>query len=101
MPQTSQRNKMNDTPSGSTNASSNKPSHVVRYGGVKAVVWQNQTSNGPMYNVTVARTYRDGEEWKESSSFGSDELLTLAKALNDAHSWIFEQRARDKQEHSD
>ena len=95
MPQSSQRNRMNSTPAGST-STTNKPSHVVRYGAVKAVVWQNQTSNGPMYNVTVARTYRDGEEWKESSSFGADELLTLAKALNEAHTWIFAQRARDR-----
>ena len=94
MPQQLTRNKMNSTPA--SNTASNKPSHVVRYGGIKAVVWQNQTSNGPMYNVTVARTYRDGEEWKESSSFGADELLTLAKALNEAHTWIFAQRARDR-----
>src|SRR5262245_54039721 len=95
MPQQQARNKMN-TPA--SNSASNKPSHVVRYGGVKAVVWQNPTSNGPTFNVTVARTYRDGEEWKESSSFGADELLTLAKALNEAHTWIFEQRARNREQ---
>jgi hypothetical protein len=96
MPQQNTRNKMNSTPA--STGSSNKPSHVVRYGGIKAVIWQNQTSNGPMYNVTVARTYKDGEEWKESSSFGADELLTLAKALNEAHTWIFEQRARNREQ---
>jgi len=45
-----------------------------------------------MHNVTAARLYKEGENWKESAGFGQDELLTLAKALNDAHTWIHAQR---------
>ena len=71
----------------------NKPAHEIRYGSIKAVVWKNQTANGPMFNVTVARLYKDGNDWKESSSFGTDDLLVLGKALDDAHSWIFTQKA--------
>lgn len=78
----------------STNSSAAKsrPVQVVRFGSIKAAVWLNQTSAGPMYNVTVSRSYKDGDEWKESSSFGMDDLLPLAKALDDAHSWIHEAR---------
>ncbi|MFO0855941.1 MAG: hypothetical protein U0640_01140 [Phycisphaerales bacterium] len=72
----------------------NKPVFVSRFGAIKAVVWLNQTSVGPIHNVTVARSYKDGEDWKESGSFGTDDLLTLAKALNAAHTWICEQRQR-------
>lgn len=43
--------------------------------------------------VIAARILRDGEEWKDSSSFSANELLTLAKALSEAHTWIFQQRA--------
>lgn len=74
----------------------NRPVHEVRYGSVKAVIWKNKTSNGHMMNVTVARIYKDGNEWKESSSFGADELPTLAKALNDAHTWIQSQKAEQR-----
>ena len=88
MPQQQTRSRMNTTP--------NKPVQVVRYGGIKAAIWRNDTSNGHMYNVTVARTYKDGDEWKESGSFGADDLLTLAKALNEAHTIIFAERARDR-----
>jgi hypothetical protein len=42
----------------------------------------------PMYNVTVSRSYKDGDTWKDSASFGPDDLLVLAKAANDAHSYI-------------
>jgi hypothetical protein len=46
-----------------------------------------------MYNVTIVRSYKDGEEWRESQSFGYDDLMNVAKLLYDAHSWISVQRA--------
>lgn len=70
-----------------------RPVHVVRFGRIKAVVWLNQTTAGPIHNVTVSRSYKKGEEWHETSSFGYEDLLTLAKAVNGAHSWIHGKRA--------
>ncbi|MFO0838337.1 MAG: hypothetical protein U1D55_07385 [Phycisphaerae bacterium] len=72
-----------------------RPVHEVRYGSIKAVIWQNATNNGPMHNVTVARIYKDGDEWKEASGFGADDLLVLAKAVTDAFAWIHAQRAKN------
>jgi hypothetical protein len=83
----------NGTPS--TPAVKNRPVHVVRFGSIKAAVWRNQTSSGPVHNVTVSRSYKDGEQWKESSSFGFDDLLSLAKCLDLAHSWIHEAREEE------
>src|SRR5262245_34954943 len=84
----------NPPPAAQTEAPRNsRPVHVVRFGSVKAAVWLNETANGPIHNVTLSRSYKDGEEWRESGSFGADDLLTAAKALNQAHTWIFEQRA--------
>ncbi|MCC6426036.1 MAG: hypothetical protein WAZ94_07305 [Phycisphaerales bacterium] len=74
----------------------NKPVHVVRYGSIKAAVWLNQTSAGPMHNVTISRTYKDGDDWKESGSFGADDLLSASKALDAAHTWIFAERERSR-----
>lgn len=70
----------------------NRPVKVIRYGAIKAAVWLNQTSAGPIHNVSVSRSYKDGDTWKESTSFGFDDLLVLAKALTEAHTWIHEQR---------
>jgi hypothetical protein len=74
--------------SNATKAQANRPVHEVRFGAVKAVIWCNQTANGPMHNVTVARVYKDGDEWKQATSFGADDLLPLSKALDMAHTWI-------------
>ena len=67
-----------------------KPVHEVRLGSLKAAIWQNKTDNGTRFNVTVARIYKDGEQWKSTDSFGRDDLLPLAKVIDQAHSWIFE-----------
>jgi hypothetical protein len=73
----------------------NRPAHSVRYRNIKATIWKNQTERGPMYNVTLTRSYRDGEEWRDTSSFGFDDLMTVAKALFDAHTWISSAKASD------
>jgi hypothetical protein len=90
------------TNSNNKRSEASRPVHTVRYGAIKAAVWRNILDNGnasrPMYNLTVSRAYRDGDEWKDSSSFGYEDLLVLSKALNDCHSFIHEQLVRDNQE---
>src|SRR5260221_7342826 len=74
----------------------NRPFHEIRHRNIRATIWRNGTVNGPMYNVTVSRSYRDGEEWKDSHSFGFDDLMNLAKALYDAHSVISAPHSKDR-----
>ena len=68
-----------------------RPVHEVRLGRIKAAIWENDTQNGARHNVTVSRIYKDGDTWKDSSSFGRDDLPLVAKVADQAHSWIFEQ----------
>ena len=70
----------------------NKP-HEIKLGRIKATIWANDTANGTRHNVQVTRLYKDGDDWKESDSFGRDDLLLVAKVLDLAHTWIFEQAA--------
>lgn len=69
-------------------ASSQKPIEV-RIGAVKATIWQNETEAGLRHNATFSRLYKDGDDWKSTSSFGRDDLLVLAKVADLAHSRIF------------
>ena len=71
----------------------NRPANELRFGSIKVVIWQNEFRNGLMYNVTVSRLYREGDTWKESHSFGHDDLPVLALALQDAYFWIHNQDA--------
>lgn len=71
----------------------NRPVHEVRFGRIRAAIWQNETENGPRHNVTITRLYKDGNDWKDSTSFGRDDLPLVAKVCDQAHTWIFEQAA--------
>ena len=66
----------------------NGPVHEIRLGAIKAAIWQNDTQNGVRHNVTVSRLYKDGDDWKQTDSFGRDDLLLVAKVVDQAHSWI-------------
>ncbi len=68
----------------------NKPTDQIRLGIIQAAIWRNEDSEGrPRFQVTLERLYRDEEgNWKSSGSFGRDELLTLAKVADLAHTRI-------------
>ena len=76
-----------------------RPVHVVRYGSIKGAVWRNMADMGnasrPMYNVTFSRSYKDGDAWRDSTSFGLDDLLTVSKVADECHSWIHAERSRE------
>lgn len=78
-------------------ASKNRPAHEVRFGSVRAVIWSNQTEGGAaMFNVTVSRSYKASDgSWRDSDSFGRQDLLPLALALQHAFAWVCSQRNSD------
>lgn len=68
-----------------------QPVQTYRYGKIKAAIWANETEHGTMYKVTFLRLYKDGDQWKNATSFGRDDLPLIAKLAHKAHSWIYEQ----------
>ena len=95
-------NRSNGQQQEQSQATKNRPVHVIRYGMVKVAVWRNVIDMGnasrPMYNATAVRIYKDGDEWRDTQSFGYDDLLNLAKASEEAHTWIAPQLVRDREE---
>lgn len=77
------------TPSG------NPPVYKIRHGALSASVWRQDTEKGPMFNVSFQRSYKDGEEWKTSTSFGQHDLLLLSFMATQAFQWISEQQQPD------
>jgi hypothetical protein len=74
--------------------SGNKPVHEVRLGRIRAAVWLNDTENGPRYNVQITRLYKDQKDkWKDSASFGREDLPLVAKVADLAMVWIYENPA--------
>lgn len=56
------------------------PVHECRIGRIRGVVWENDSKDGKWYSVNITRSYKDGQNnWKQSSSFGRDDLLVVAE----------------------
>ena len=70
----------------------NKPVHEITDGLLRAAIWQQDGEHGPHYSVTFRRRYKDGEEWKDSSSYGRDDLLPLRELNREAYDWIRQQQ---------
>ncbi|HXP60464.1 MAG TPA: hypothetical protein VN829_08240 [Dongiaceae bacterium] len=67
---------------------SNKPLHTIRNGTISASIWRQDTEKGPMFNVTFQRGYKEGEAWRNSTSFGRNNLLVLSLLAMRAFEWI-------------
>ena len=73
-----------------------KPAHKIRMGVLQVAIWRNHSEKGNWYSVIPARSYKQGDDlWKETDSLGSDDLLTMAKLLDLAHTWIMHQQQAD------
>lgn len=62
----------------------NLPAKKFRTGFVTATIWDNDGH----YNTVVTRSYKDGDDWKETDQLNSGDLLNAAKVLERAESWI-------------
>ena len=78
--------------------SRNAPVFTCRHRALKAAVWKNETETGPMYNTTLTRSYKDGEQWRESGSFGYDDVLIVAELLRTCHGFISREMAKQSEE---
>ena len=67
----------------------NKPVHEIRLGSVRAAIWANITQNGVRHSVTISRSYRVGNDWKKTNSYGKEDLLVLDKITELAQKWLY------------
>lgn len=81
---------------GSETNQASQPVFARRHRRLQVAVWQNKSPKGTFFNVSVQRSYKDGDDWKKSqSSLNRDDLLVAAKLLNWAHSAVAFAAAND------
>ncbi len=76
-----------------------QPIEEVRIGAIKAAIWRNEGDGGARFNVTFQRLYKteDGQ-WQSTSSFGSYDLLLLAKVADATHTRVLQLIEEEKQQ---
>lgn len=70
------------------------PVHEIRKGLIKVRIWRKKTRSGLRHTLTIARMYRNGDVWKESTRFGRDDVPVIRLVLDEAHTWIYQQSQR-------
>lgn len=60
-----------------------------------ASVWKHDGEKGPIYYVTITRSYKTTEgTWKHSDSFSLNDLEAVSVVLGHAKVWITERSGR-------
>jgi hypothetical protein len=72
-----------------------QPAHKIRIGVLQVTIWRNHGERGNWYSVIPSRGYKQEDAWKETESLGFDDLLTMAKLFDLAHTWIMHQQQAD------
>jgi hypothetical protein len=72
-----------------------QPAHKFRYGVLQVTIWRNPGEKGNWYSVIPSRSYKKGDDWKETESLGFDDLLSMSKLLSQAHTWIVDAKRAD------
>lgn len=74
-----------------TKPATNKPAQELRSGAIRCTVWRNTSEKGDCYSVNITRSYKSGEEWKETTQFNRDDLPVVSKLCDLAFGWILQQ----------
>lgn len=66
-----------------------KPVFEQRFNHIRLTIWENVNKNSKFFNTVVTRRYKDGTEWKESSSFsGLGDLALVSAAVRSAEEFL-------------
>jgi hypothetical protein len=72
-----------------TKTETTKPVLEHRFNHIKLAVWANVNKGQTWHNVVVTRRFREGDEWKESSSFsGLGDLALVSAAVKLAEEYL-------------
>ena len=61
----------------------------IRRGLIKVRIWQRRSKNGVRYSLSVVRLFRNGDQWKESTRLGRDDIPLVRLVLDEAYAWMF------------
>jgi hypothetical protein len=70
-----------------------KPHHEIRRGLIVVRIWLSKKGSRERYSLAVVRLFRNGDQWKESSRLGPDDIPLVRLVLDEAHSWVLVREA--------
>jgi len=65
------------------------PVNKIKFGGITVDVWENQGEKAPFYTFTLQRSYKQGNDWKNTNSLRAQDLPKAILALQEAYKKSF------------
>ena len=76
-----------------------KPVFKYRVGACSATVWPNtiKTEKGEYesFNVVLDRSYKTGDEWKNTNSFNAQDLPKIKLCIDKAYEYVTQKKVDD------
>lgn len=73
----------------STDPRHNKPANQLRWGNIKATIWENTSEKGPFFSTTFSRRLKDQSgAWRNGILFALGDLEALLIVACDVKEWI-------------
>ncbi len=70
-------------------AENKNPDYKNRAGAIQVAVWENKTDKGTFHNVSATRSYKDGEDWKQTTvTLNMREVPDMIACLQTAYNTI-------------
>lgn len=63
---------------------STQPAAKFRLGYVTATIWKN----GEYYSTVLSKSYKDGDEWKDTDQLGTGDIMNAMRLLQRSEEWI-------------
>jgi hypothetical protein len=65
------------------------PAQRFRVGSVTASIWKNDGQGGTTYySVTLQKSFREGNEWRNTDTLNHADVVCAIKALERAEAWV-------------
>jgi hypothetical protein len=62
------------------------PVEKIKYGGITLDIWENEgPNNSKFYTFTIQRSYKQGNDWKNTTSLRQQDLPKVILALQKAY----------------
>ena len=70
----------------------NKPEKRIRCGAISASIWvDRKTVEGKTveyHSISITKSYKDGDDWKHTNNFNTEDLLKVALVATEAYKYI-------------
>ena len=72
--------------------------HEIRMGLLVVRIRRAVSGDTSRYTVSIHRLFKNGDLWHESSRLGRDDIPYIRFLLDEAHTWMIEHGADNRQE---